>query len=91
MHGLTQSPIDYYKMFYTDTAIQGNAPALMCAHAFFGADHLLFGIDMPLGDTELGIRNYRQTINAIEQMDISEGDRTKIYEDNAKKLYRLPI
>jgi len=91
MQGLTKAPIDYYRMFYADTALYGGTPALMCGHAFFGADHLLFGIDMPLGDTELGIRNYRQTINAIEQMDISDEDRTKIYEDNAKRLYRLPI
>jgi hypothetical protein len=33
---------------------------------------------------EHGDRNYRQTINAIEQMDITE-------EDNARKLMRLPI
>jgi predicted TIM-barrel fold metal-dependent hydrolase len=91
MQGLTKAPIDYYRMFYNDTAIYGSTPALMCAHAFFGADHLLFGADMPLGDTELGSRNYRQTINAIEQMDISDEDRMKIYEENARKLYRLPI
>ena len=46
---------------------------------------------MPLGDMEFGNRNYRQTINAIEEMDISDEDRKKIYEDNARKLYRLPI
>ena len=88
---LTKAPIDYYKMFYNDTAIYGNMPALMCAHAFFGADHLLFGIDMPLGDMEFGMRNYRQTISAIEEMDISDEDRKKIYGDNAKMLYRLPV
>ena len=91
VQGLRKAPIDYYKMFYNDTAIYGNTPALMCAHAFFGADHLLFGVDMPLGDTELGNRNYRQTINAIEEMDIPEEDRKKIYEETAKKLYRLAI
>jgi predicted TIM-barrel fold metal-dependent hydrolase len=26
---LTKSPLDYYRMFYCDTAIQGNTPALM--------------------------------------------------------------
>jgi aminocarboxymuconate-semialdehyde decarboxylase len=88
---LTKAPIDYYKMFYADTALYGNTPALMCGHAFFGADHLLFGIDMPLGDLEFGNRNYRQTINAIEEMAISDEDRTKIYEGNARKLFRLPI
>ena len=37
--GLTKPPIDYYKMFYADTALYGNTSALMCGHAFFGADH----------------------------------------------------
>jgi aminocarboxymuconate-semialdehyde decarboxylase len=83
--------MDYFKMFYADTAIHGNTPALMCAYAFFGADNILFGADMPLGDTEHGHRNYRQTINAIEAMDISDEERKKIYEDNARCLMRLPI
>jgi uncharacterized protein len=88
---LTKAPLDYYRMFYADTAIYGNAPALMCGHAFFGADRLLFGVDFPLGDLENGTRNYRQTINAIEEMNISAEDKKKIYEDNARKIYRLPI
>ena len=89
--GLTKAPIAYFKMFYADTALYGNTSALMCGYDFFGADHLLFGIDMPLADTQLGNRNYRQTINAIEQMDISDEDKKKIYEDNATRLMRLPI
>lgn len=88
---LQKDAIDYFKLFYADTAIYGNTPALMCGYSFFGADRILFGIDFPLGDVENGDRNYRQTINAIEQMDISEADRKKIYEDNARKLMRLPI
>jgi hypothetical protein len=38
-----------------------------------------------------GVRNYRQTINAIEEMDISDEDRKKIYEGTARKLFRLPV
>jgi predicted TIM-barrel fold metal-dependent hydrolase len=38
-----------------------------------------------------GDRNYRQTINAIEAMVISDKGKKKIYEDNARKLMRLPI
>jgi predicted TIM-barrel fold metal-dependent hydrolase len=88
---LKKAAIDYYKMFYADTALYGNPSALMCGYTFFGADHLVFGVDFPLGDTENGDRNYRQTINAIEQMDIPDGDKKKIYEDNARSLMRLPI
>jgi predicted TIM-barrel fold metal-dependent hydrolase len=89
--GLKKEAIDYYRMFYADTAIYGNPSALMCGYTFFGADHVLFGVDFPLGDTENGDRNYRQTINAIEQMDITEAERKKIYEENARSLMRLPI
>ena len=88
---MKKDAIDYFRMFYADTAIYGNPTALKCGHDFFGPDHVLFGIDFPLGDTEHGDRNYRQTINAIEQMGITEEDRKKIYEDNARKLMRLPI
>lgn len=88
---LKKDAIEYFHMFYADTAIYGNPTALMCGVTFFGADHVLFGVDFPLGDTEHGNRNYRQTINAIEAMGISDEDKKKIYEDNARKLMRLPI
>ena len=88
---LKREAIDYFKMFYADTAIYGHTPGLMCGWDFFGPDHVVFGIDFPLGDIEGGDRNYRQTINAIEAMPISDEDRKKIYEDNARKLMRLPV
>ena len=89
--GLKREAIEYFKMFYADTAIYGNTSGLMCGYNFFGADQLLFGTDFPLGDTEFGERNYRQTTNAIEEMNISDGEKKKIYQDNARKLMRLPI
>ncbi len=88
---LPKDAVDYFQMFYADTALYGNPTALKCGHTFFGPDHIVFGIDFPLGDTEKGDRNYRQTINAIEEMDITEEERKKIYEDNARKLMHLPI
>jgi len=88
--GLTKAPIEYFKMFYYDTAIYGSTPGLMCGYAFCGADHMLFGTDMPY-DSQLGDRYTRQTIQSIEQMDISELERKKIFEDNARSLLRLPI
>lgn len=88
--GLTKAPIEYFKMFYHDTAIYGNTPGLMCAHAFCGTEHMLFGTDMPY-DSQFGERYTRQTIEAVEQMDISDLDKGKIFGDNAKELLRLPI
>jgi len=88
--GLTKAPIEYFKMFYYDTAIYGSTPGLMCGYAFCGADHMLFATDMPY-DSQLGDRYTRQTIEAIEQMDISDLEKKKIFEDNARSLLRLPI
>jgi predicted TIM-barrel fold metal-dependent hydrolase len=88
--GLTKSPIEYYKMFYYDTSIYGSTPGLMCAYAFCGADHMLFASDMPY-DSELGERYTRQTIQSIEQMDISDYEKKKIFEDNARTLLRCPL
>jgi len=91
LQGLTKTPLEYYKMFYNDTAIHGNTPALMLAYHFWGADHILFGADMPLGDHYFGLRSYRQTINAIEAMDITDDEKNKIFVDNAINLLRLPV
>jgi predicted TIM-barrel fold metal-dependent hydrolase len=44
---------------------------------------------MPLGDRQSGYRSYRQTINAIEAMDISDVEKKKIFEDNISKILRL--
>lgn len=86
---LTRSPVDYYRMFYCDTAIQGNTPALMCAYEFFGGDHMVFATDMPY-DNELGERLYRETLPAVLAMPIDEVSRSKILEGNARRLFRLP-
>ena len=78
-------------MFYNDTAIHGNTPALMLAYDFWGPDKLVFGADLPLGDSFWGARSYRVTINAINAMNISDDDKKKIFFDNAAKLLRIPI
>ena len=60
----------------------------MCAYELWGADHLLFGTDMPF-DTELGARNLRQVSQAIEQMTITKAEKEKIFYGNAIKLLGL--
>ena len=87
---LRRPVLDYFKMFYADAAINGSVPALMCACAFFGADHFMFGTDWPF-DSQRGERSTRETIEAIEQMDISDAEKKMIFEDNARRLLRLAI
>ena len=62
----------------------------MCGHAFCGADHMVFATDMPYDD-ELGERFTRQTIEAVEQMDIQGSEKKMIFEDNIVRLLRLPV
>jgi predicted TIM-barrel fold metal-dependent hydrolase len=87
---LRKPVLDYYRMFYNDTAIYGNTAGLMCAHAFFGAEKLLFGTDMPY-DNQIGHRFIRETIRSVEEMSIADAEKKLIFEDNAKKIMRLPL
>ena len=82
-------PLDAYRMFYCDTAIQGNTPALMCAYDFFGADHMVFATDSPY-DSRFGERLYLETVPAVEAMPIPGAEKEKIFHGNARRLFRLP-
>lgn len=86
--GLPKHPLEYLKMFFCDAALNGNPSALKCGYDFFGEDHLLFGSDMPY-DTENGALDIRETVEAIDRMDIPESSREKIYEGNARRLMHL--
>jgi len=87
--GLTKHPVEYLKMFYADTALHGNSNyALECGLGFFGEDRVLFATDMPFGGDN-GAVSIRDTISAIDKMEISDATRKKIYEDNARRLLHL--
>lgn len=87
---LRKDPVDFFRMFYNDTAVSGSTAALMCAYSFFGAEHLLFGTDMPF-DSQIGNVAVRETIRSIIEMDIPESEKKKIFEENARNLMRLPV
>jgi uncharacterized protein len=85
---LRRRPIDYFKMFYGDTALFGAWHAMESGLAFFGADHILFGTDMPF-DPERGPGFIRDTIAAMDRMRASDAEKAAIYEGNARRLLRL--
>src|SRR5881396_2997789 len=87
---LRKRPIEYFHLFYGDTAVFGSAPALECGLAFFGADRVLFGTDMPF-DPEQGPGFIRDTIRAMELMRATPEEKTKIYEENARHMLRLRL
>ncbi|MDP2643600.1 MAG: amidohydrolase family protein [Desulfobacterales bacterium] len=80
-----RQPIDDFKMFYGDTALSGGTRGLICGYDFFGADHIVFGTDMPYGESgRLG-----RMISFIEQWEIPAADKSRIFEGNARRLLHL--
>ena len=85
---LKKHHLEYFKMFYADTALFGSVPATICGLEFFGADKVVFASDSPF-DPEKGPGYIRETIKIIEELPISDEDRKKIFEGNARMLMNL--
>jgi predicted TIM-barrel fold metal-dependent hydrolase len=83
-----QDADEHFRKFYNDTAVYGNTEALMCAYAYFGVDHLLFGTDAPLGG-KYGITF--ETVSSVERMNIPEAEKEKIFIKNTVNLLRMAI
>jgi predicted TIM-barrel fold metal-dependent hydrolase len=84
---LTKPITESLRLFYNDTAVQGNVSNLMCAYAFCGAGHMLFGTDFPMVTPDL----VKETIRSINEMTISEADKGKIFLENARQILKLPV
>jgi aminocarboxymuconate-semialdehyde decarboxylase len=87
--GLKRRPIDYFKLLYADTALGGEVAPTRCGHAFFGTARTLFATDAPF-DAEQGRALIRDTIRAVEALEISKAEQARILEGNARALLRLP-
>ncbi len=80
---LKRPHLDYMHDFYGDTAMfGGGVHALNCGLEFFGADHVLFATDAPLGPIP-------PTIKTVDQLGLSAADARKIYSGNAEKLLNM--
>jgi hypothetical protein len=79
---------EHFKKFYVDTAVYGNTSALMCSYDYYGADHMLFGTDAPLGPRWGMVED---TIESIERMTIPDADKEKILKKNAVDLFKLAL
>lgn len=86
--GLKRAPLDYFKRLYADTAL-GVRSATRCGHEFFGTKFCLFATDAPF-DAEGGRGLTRNTIDAVEALDISAAEREQIFVGNARRLLKLP-
>lgn len=89
MNAAGKRPVDYFRMFYNDTAVNGSRSAIRCGLDFYGVDHCLFGTDCPF-DPEGGPMFIRDSIRAIDSLELSKQDAAKLYVGNARRMLRLP-
>lgn len=85
---LKRAPADYFRMLYADTALNGDAAATACGHAYFGTPNCLFATDAPF-DAEQGRGLIAKTIAAVEALDIPGKEKDRIFSGNARALLRL--
>jgi predicted TIM-barrel fold metal-dependent hydrolase len=79
---LKRPHLDYMHDFYGDTALFGGGiHAVRCGLEFFGAEHVVFATDTPLGPIA-------PTIDVIKRLDIADADRRKIFAGNAERLLK---
>ena len=85
---MKKRPLDYFKMFYGDTSVNGAPAAIRCGLDFFGKRRVLFGTDCPF-DPEGGPLFIRETFKAIDALKLKKDDRRRLYFGNAKRLLKL--
>ena len=80
---LKSNPVEHFKRMYLDT-VSFDPNALMCAAGFSGADHLMLGSDYP---HQIGDLN--RCVPAIEALPLSDDDKERIFERNARELFGI--
>ncbi|HEV8341608.1 MAG TPA: amidohydrolase family protein [Candidatus Binatia bacterium] len=86
-YGLKVNPLDSFRRFYVDTA-DHPASTLRCALDFFGPDRLVLGTNYPYGPEE-GCILVKNSLSAVEQLDLPQAEKQKILGLNAAAVLRL--
>jgi predicted TIM-barrel fold metal-dependent hydrolase len=76
--------IDYFHMFYADTALFGASRGLACGLDFFGVNHVVFASDAPLGPLA-------PTIDGVAHMNLSKEQLEAVHHGNAEKLLKMKM
>ena len=85
---LKKKPSEYFKMFYADTALSGSASATRCGLDYFGEHKVLFASDFPF-DAEGGAYLVRETLRAIDDLNLNEDVRAAVLADNALRFTNI--
>jgi aminocarboxymuconate-semialdehyde decarboxylase len=82
---IKHKPSYYLRKMYLDT-VTYNRPAVKMILEWMGSDRVLYGSDAP-PLTSLKPR----AIKLIQELDISDADKQKIFADNARRLLKLEV
>ena len=80
---ITGAASDHIRKFYVDTVCE-SPPALHLCCDFFGVDRVLHGTDHPFWPMSLGPR-------LLDKLELSPGDREKIEEKNAVRVFQIQV
>ena len=81
---LSLTPSEYIRRNFAITTSGMNwAPVLRFCIEAVGADNIMFAIDYPYQITETAVR-------FLDQAEISDEDRRKIYHLNAERIFSIP-
>ena len=83
-------PLEYFRRMHYDTANNGYPAGLRCGMDFAGIDKLVFATDLPFCNQK-GLRLIRDSIAAVDALDLAPADRRKVFQSNAVDLFRLPL
>ncbi|HXQ51275.1 MAG TPA: amidohydrolase family protein [Stellaceae bacterium] len=86
--GLKKAPLDYFRMLYADTALNGAIGPTRCGRDFFTTPHCLFATDAPF-DSDRGRALMRGTIGAVKALETGRDEQDRILAGNAKALLKL--
>jgi len=86
-YGLKENPLDSFRRFYVDTA-DHPASTLKCVKDFFGPERMVLGTNYPYGPEE-GCLLVKNSLKAIEGLELSQTEKEKILGGNAARFYGL--
>ena len=89
-HRCRSARIDYFKMFWADTAVFGSRAATECGLKFFGTDQVVFASDAPF-DPEGGPMYIRETIRVIDSLDITPEARRQDLPGQRRAPVQSPL
>ena len=84
LSSLKKPHLEYFKMFYADTAMFGTNGGIKCGLDFFGPDQVVFSTDAPFAPV-------RETFRSIDELDLDPAQLDKIMFGNAAKLIKLDL